>query len=108
MVLRALPDGVTDIPGTIRIPGLGLLDGSGILTSAYASVFVWLKGGHCLPWANASIGTVCQTSRQPRSVYAFLDLRAEFTDLIRAGIGNDPPSRAQPRRVTLSGAVSFM
>jgi hypothetical protein len=78
------------------------------LTSAHASVLAWIKGGHSLPRANASIGTVCQTSRQPRSVYAFLDSRAEFTDLIRAGIGNDPPSRAQPRRVTLSGVVSFI
>ncbi len=59
---RALHDGVTDIPGTVGTPGLGLLellDGSGISPSSRASVFAWIKGGHYQFQANASIGTVC-------------------------------------------------
>ena len=49
MMLRTLHDGVTDVPGAIGIPGLGLLGGSGVLTSAYASSLAWLKGAHFLP-----------------------------------------------------------
>jgi hypothetical protein len=76
---RALHDGVTDIPGTVGTPGLGLLgllDGSGNSPGSSESGFARIKGGHCLFRAEAAIGRVCQTSRQLWAVYSITSIHA--------------------------------